>query len=64
MRRMLVVAACVIGLLWVAPVTGTAPAPAHAAAATAAGTAGGAASAGHIGAVPPVSGMTDSDPRV
>jgi hypothetical protein len=30
MRRVVVVAACVIGLLWVVPVTGAAPAPAPA----------------------------------
>jgi hypothetical protein len=34
MRRVMVVVACVTGLLWVAPVTGAAPAPAQAAAAT------------------------------
>jgi hypothetical protein len=37
MRRVLVVAACVIGLLWVAPMTGATPAPAQAAAGAAAG---------------------------
>jgi hypothetical protein len=37
MRRLVVVVACVIGLLWVAPVTGAGPAPAPAAAASAAG---------------------------
>ena len=37
MRRVMVVVACVIGLLWVAPVTGAAPAPARASAASVAG---------------------------
>jgi hypothetical protein len=39
MRRMVVVAACVIGLLWVAPVTGAALPPAPAAAGAVAGAA-------------------------
>ena len=37
MRRVVVVAACVIGLLWVAPVTGAAPAPVQAVAGAATG---------------------------
>jgi hypothetical protein len=37
MRRVVAVVACVIGLMWVAPVTGAAPAPVQAAAASAAG---------------------------
>ena len=37
MRRLVVVVACVIGLLWVAPVPEAGPAPAPAAAAAAAG---------------------------
>jgi hypothetical protein len=36
MRRVVVVVACVIGLLWVAPVTGAAPAPVQTAASSAA----------------------------
>jgi hypothetical protein len=36
MRRVVVVVACVIGLLWVAPVTGAAPTPVQAAASSAA----------------------------
>jgi hypothetical protein len=37
MRRLVVVVACVIGLLWVAPAPRAGPAPAPAAAASAAG---------------------------
>jgi hypothetical protein len=37
MRRVVVVVTCVIGLLWVAPVTGAAPAPVQAAAGSVAG---------------------------